>query len=77
MLYRSMKDQVVEAIQVTEAMDIPTATGVVSAEAGDWLILDPEGNLSRCDNVNFQCTYESVIDSDQYAKVDEGKPCGC
>jgi hypothetical protein len=77
MLYRSTKEQVVEAIQVQEAVDVPTADGVVRAAAGDWLILDAQGNLNRCDNVNFQCTYESVDDSSQYAKVSEGKPCGC
>jgi hypothetical protein len=53
MLYRSTKQQVVEAIQVTEAVDISTQTGVLRAEAGDWLILDAQGNLNCCDNVNF------------------------
>ena len=77
MLYRSTREQVVEAIQVQEAMDVPTAGGILRAEAGDWLILDPHGNLNRCDNINFQCTYEVVEDSNQYAKVPEGKPCGC
>jgi hypothetical protein len=77
MLYRSTKEQVVEAIQVQEAVDVPTPGGAVRAEAGDWLILDSRGNLNRCDNVNFQCTYEAVDDSSQYAKVPEGKPCGC
>jgi hypothetical protein len=77
MLYRTTKQQVVEAIQVTEAVDVSTPSGVLHAEAGDWLILDPQGNLNRCDNVNFQCTYETIEDSDRYAKMDEGKPCGC
>ncbi len=77
MLYRSTKQQVVEAIQVMEAVDVPTPSGVLRAEAGDWLILDPQGNLNRCDNTNFQCTYEATEDSDLYAKADEGKPCGC
>ena len=77
MLYRSTREQVVEAIQVQEALDVPTAGGIVRAEAGDWLILDPQGNLNRCDNVNFQCTYEAVEDSNQYARISESKPCGC
>lgn len=77
MLYRSTREQVVEAIQVTEPLDVPTSSGILRAGAGDWLILDPQGNLSRCDNVNFQCTYEAVIDSNRYAKLDEGTPCGC
>jgi hypothetical protein len=77
MLYRSTKEQVVEAIQVQEAVEIPTPHGALKAEAGDWLILDPQGNLNRCDNVNFQCTYEAINDSNRYAKASEGKPCGC
>lgn len=77
MLYRSTREQVVEAIPVQEAVDVPTRSGVVRAEAGDWLILESQGNLSRCDHVNFQCTYEAVDDSSEHAKVAEGKPCGC
>jgi hypothetical protein len=77
MLYRSTREQVVEAIQVQEPVDVPTAGGVVRAKSGDWLILDSQGNLNRCDNMNFQCTYEAVDDSSQYARVSEGKPCGC
>lgn len=77
MLYRSTKQQVVEAIQVTEAVDVPTSNGVLRAEPGDWLILDPQGNLTRCDNTNFQCTFESAEDSDQHAQISEGQPCGC
>jgi hypothetical protein len=77
MLYRSSKQQVVEAIQVQEAVDVPTSAGTLHAEAGDWLILDAQGNLTRCDNVNFQCTYEMTDDSNQFAQVSEGKPWGC
>jgi hypothetical protein len=77
MLYRSTKEQVVEAIQVQEAVDVPTATGIVKAKPGDWLIIDAQGNLGCCDNVNFQCTYEAENDSDKYARVSESKPCGC
>jgi len=77
MLYRSTTEQVVEAIQVEEAVDVPTPGGVLRAEAGEWLILDPQGNLNRCDNVNFKCTYEAADDSSQYARISESKPCGC
>jgi hypothetical protein len=77
MLYRSTREQVVEAIQVQEAINVSTPSGIVRAKTGDWLILDSQGNLNRCDNVNFQCTYEAVQDSSQYALVSEGKPCGC
>ena len=77
MLYRSTREQVVEAIQVQEAVEVSTPGGIVRADVGDWLIMDAQGNLSRCDNVNFQCSYEAVDDSNQYARVSEGKPCGC
>jgi hypothetical protein len=77
MLYRSTREQVVEAIQVQETVEIPTSHGILRAKAGDWLMLDPQGNLTRCDNVTFQCTYEAAADSHQYAKVPEGKHCGC
>jgi ketosteroid isomerase-like protein len=77
MLCRSTREQVVEAIQVQEAINVSTLSGVVRAKTGDWLILDPQGNLNRCDNLNFQCTYEAVQDSRESALVSEGKPCGC
>jgi hypothetical protein len=77
MLYRSSRQQVVEAVQVEESTDVPTSTGTMHAEPGDWLILDAEGNLSRCDSINFMCTYELTGDTSQYARVPEGKPCGC
>ena len=77
MLYRSSRQQSVEAIQVQESTNVTTAAGELHAEPGDWLILDPEGNLSLCDNINFMCTYELSDDSSQYAQVAEGKPCGC
>jgi len=77
MLYRSSQQQVVEAIQVKESTDVATAAGKLHAEPGDWLILDAEGNVSLCDNINFMCTYELSDDSSQYAHVAEGKPCGC
>jgi hypothetical protein len=77
MLYRSTRAQVVEAVQVQEAMDIPTSAGTLHAEPGDWLMLDAEGTLSCCDNVNFMCTYELTDDDSQYARVPEGRPCGC
>ena len=77
MLYRSARQQIVEAIQVQESTDVPTAAGTLHADPGDWLILDAEGNLSRCDNVNFMCTYELSNDSSQHAEAAEGKSYGC
>lgn len=77
MIYRSTREQVVEAIRVEDAVELPTPAGTLRAEPGDWLILDPQGNLSRCDAVNFHCTYELIDESSQYAQVSEGKPCGC
>jgi len=31
--------------------------------AGDWLARDAHGNLVRCDEINFKCTYESLADA--------------
>jgi len=75
-LYRSTTEQVVEAIQVQDDMEIPTPNGVVKVSAGGWLILDEHGNLGCCSNMDFQCTYEIAGDSDRDSDS-EGKPCGC
>src|SRR5258708_15196510 len=37
MLYRNIKPLVVEAVQVKEAVDVPTNGGVLHAKRGDWL----------------------------------------
>jgi len=77
MLYRSIKPLVVEAVQVKEPSDIPTNGGVLHVNAGDWLVRDPQGNLVRCDDTNFKCTYEQLDINAPLEPFNEGKPCGC
>ena len=57
MLYRSIKPLVVDAVQVKEAGEVCTKEGTLRVKAGDWLVRDPQGNLARCDDINFKCTY--------------------
>lgn len=77
MLYRSIKPLIVEAIQATEPADVPTAAGTVHVERGDWLLRDSLGNLTRCDDVNFKCTYQTLDYSGNVEQFRESKPCGC
>jgi hypothetical protein len=77
MLYRSIKPLLVEAVQAKEPTDVPTEGGVVHVNPGDWLLRDPQGNLVRCDDVNFKCTYEPLEGSARLEEFREGKPCGC
>ncbi|MBZ5522112.1 MAG: hypothetical protein LAP21_07705 [Acidobacteriia bacterium] len=77
MLYRSIKPLIVDAIQVTESSDLPTAGGIVHVEPGDWLMFDSQGNLTRCDDINFKCTYAVLESPGDIGQFREGKPCGC
>jgi len=77
MLYRSIKPLLVEAVQVKEPGDVPTHTGVIHVNAGDWLLRDPQGNLVRCDDSSFKSTYERFETSSHLADLHEGKPYGC
>jgi hypothetical protein len=77
MLYRSIKPLLVEAVQVKEPADVSTPGGVVHVNAGDWLVRDPQGNLVRCDDIHFKCTYELLESSARLKEFREGKPCGC
>jgi hypothetical protein len=77
MLYRSIKPLLVEAVQVKEPADVPIPGGVVHVNRGDWLVRDPQGNLVRCDDIHFKCTYELVESSTRLEEFRESKPCGC
>jgi hypothetical protein len=77
MLYRSVKPLLVEAVQAKEPADIPTEGGVVHVNRGDWLVRDPQGNLLRCDDINFKSTYELLDSSARLQDLNESKPCGC
>jgi hypothetical protein len=77
MLYRTIKPLLVDAIQVKEPGEIKTKDSVLHVNAGDWLIRDPQGNLVRCDDINFKCTYESLADESRIEELNEARPCGC
>jgi hypothetical protein len=77
MLYRSIKPLLVDAVQVKAPVDIPTPTGILHVKASEWLVRDPQGNLVRCDDVHFKCTYEPLKSSVRVEELNEGKPCGC
>ncbi|HET9281025.1 MAG TPA: hypothetical protein VFR24_03580 [Candidatus Angelobacter sp.] len=77
MLYRSIKPLIVDAIQVAEAKDIVTEGGLLHVNAGDWLIRDPQGNLVRCDDLNFKSMYETFSHPAKLEQFRESKPCGC
>lgn len=77
MIYRSIKPLLVDAIQVKEPEDIRTEGGILHVKPGDWLIRDVHGNLVRCDDINFKCSYEAMDGHKELEYFMEGKPCGC
>jgi hypothetical protein len=77
MIYRTIKPLLVDAIQVTEPTDVPTKGGLLRVQPGDWLIRDAHGNLTRCDDLNFKCSYEALDGHSDLEYFAEGKPCGC
>ena len=77
MLYRTIKPLLVEAIQVNEPTDVSTESGLLHANPGDWLIRDAQGNLTRCDDINFKCSFEPLSVSRELQQFAESKPCGC
>jgi len=77
MLYRTIKPLIVDAVQVKEPGEVRTQDGVLHVKTGEWLVRDPQGNLVRCDDANFKCTYESLAHSARIEDLNEGKPCGC
>jgi hypothetical protein len=77
MIYRTIKPLLVDAIQVKESQDIPTESGLLRVKPGDWLIRDAQGNLMRCDDLNFKCSYELLDGRNDLEYFAEGKPCGC
>ncbi|HET6845010.1 MAG TPA: hypothetical protein VFK06_25490 [Candidatus Angelobacter sp.] len=77
MLYRTIKPMLVDAIQISEPMDITTEGGLLHANPGDWLIRDAQGNLTRCDDINFKCSFEPLSLSTEPKLFAESKSCGC
>ena len=51
---------VVEAVQLTEEVKIPTLEGVMTGNIGDWLITGVNGEQYPCKDDIFKKTYEEV-----------------
>jgi hypothetical protein len=77
MIYRTVKPLLVDAIQIKEPQDVSTHGGLLHLRRGDWLIRDAQGNLTRCDDINFKCSYEALDGRNDVESFAEGKPCGC
>jgi hypothetical protein len=77
MIYRTIKPLLVDAVQVRESAEVPTQGGLLHVGPGDWLIRDAQGNLTRCDDLNFKCSYEALEGRNELEPFTEGKPCGC
>jgi len=77
MTYKSIKPLIVDAVQVRESKDVPTPGGMLHVNAGDWLIFDAQGNLTRCADIDFKATYERFDTRTTLQQLREGKPCGC
>ena len=57
------KPVVIEAVQLTERMEIETLEGVMVGNSGDWLITGIAGEVYPCRDDIFQATYEPVDDN--------------
>lgn len=77
MIYRTIKPLLVEAIQVKEPAEVPVEGGILRVKPGEWLLRDAQGNLTRCDDLSFKCSYELLDGREELAAFSEGKPCGC
>lgn len=77
MIYRTIKPLLVDAIQIKEPEEIRTESGILHVKSGDWLIRDAQGNLTRCKDINFKCSYEAVDGCNDLEHQSEGMTCGC
>lgn len=58
------KPVIIEAVRLTQPVEIETLEGKMRGEVGDWLITGVQGEQYPCKDEIFQATYEPV----------EGKP---
>src|ERR1700685_4182129 len=76
MRYRNIKPLMVDAIQVNGPANVQTCKGVLRAEAGDWLVRDPQGNVNVCDDQYFMKNYAVLKDSAPLEHFRESTPHG-
>lgn len=74
--YRSVKPLIVEAIQVSGPADVLKAGGELHAAAGDWLVVDPQGNVRVCDDAYFRGNYSRLAGSGTLEEFRERTPGG-
>ena len=53
---------IIDAVQLTERVEIETLEGVMVGEPGDWLITGVKGEKYPCKPDIFEMTYEAVAD---------------
>ena len=58
------KPVIIEAVRLTQPVEIETLEGKMRGEAGDWLITGVKGEQYPCKDEIFQATYEPVRQAD-------------
>ena len=56
------RPMIIDAVQLTERLEIETLEGVMVGEPGDWLITGVKGEKYPCKPDIFEMTYEAVAD---------------
>jgi hypothetical protein len=75
--FRTVKPLIVEAMQLTEPMDVNTGKEIVHAKPTDWIVRGPGGSFFACSDSEFKCTYENLVELRHYDNGSEGHECGC
>jgi len=52
------KPRTVKALQMQSSFEVVQPDGVLTAEAGDWLVMDTEGNYWPMEDEAFRAQYE-------------------
>ena len=64
MKYRK-KPVIIDAVQLTERIEIDTLEGIMIGNPGDWLITGVKGEQYPCKDDIFRMTYEPVGEAEQ------------
>jgi len=73
----TVKPIIVEAVQLTEPMDVNTGKEIVHAKTGDWVVRGPGGNYYACSDTEFKCTYEHLVETTYAESGSQGHEYGC
>jgi len=78
MKYRSIKPLIVEAVQVSGPAVVRRPDSLLQARAGDWLVVDPHGNIRLCSDAYFRGHYARLLSSKRLEEFREQNPgSGC